>query len=95
MLAPVRVDRDKKRPGNTSAADHVARFMLAQYAAFKYKRGTQQFENAKKMTGMDLSEAAALAHEAQDNPGRNPVFWEAITKWGEENIETHDQLTAA
>lgn len=62
VVSPVVIEKAENRSGSTPAVDYASRFMLAQYAALRFKRGEPQFENSKRITGLDLSEAVALAH---------------------------------
>ena len=80
MVAPVQVDNANRRSGSAPAADYAARFMLAQYAAFRFRRDEPQFENAKRITGLDLSEATAFAHIASKDEWYARIFWEVVQK---------------
>lgn len=94
VISPVVVDKENSRAGSTPAMDYAARFMLAQYAAFRFRRGTPQFENAKRLTGLDLSEAAAFAYQAKDDSQYGEIFSEIVRKSNNQQAMT-EYLCAA
>lgn len=74
------VPQKDRSPGSTPAVDYGARFMLAQYAALRFERDTPEFENSKKITGLDLSEVASFARQAMRDEWYGKIFWSVVRK---------------